>query len=129
MTTLKQTVYTDKFLRKKKISKYSKILSQLWEKKAQDVVALDISKFFTYADFVIICSGSSTKHTQSIADAVYEKAREVKRHVFIEGYEDGGWILLDMGEVVVHIFVEEKRKLYNLEGMWFDAVLYEIKEK
>jgi len=126
---LKQTIYTDKFLRKKKIAKFSNVLKELWEKKAENVVALDITKFYTYADYVLICTGTSTKHTQSIADAVYEKAKEQKKQVLIEGYNEGTWILLDLGEVVVHIFTEDKRDLYNLEGLWFDAPYYLIKDK
>lgn len=125
---MKQIIYTDKFLKKRKISKYAKILSELWEKKAENVVALDISKFYSYADFVIICSGTSTKHTQSIADAIHKKSKEVKRPVIIEGYNEGSWILLDLGEVIIHIFTEDKRELYNLEGLWFDAPLFVIKE-
>jgi len=126
---LKQTIYTDKFLRKKKIAKFSNVLKELWEKKAENVVALDITKFYTYADYVLICTGTSTKHTQSIADAVYEKAKEQKKQVLIEGYNEGTWILLDLGEVVVHIFTQDKRDLYNLEGLWFDAPYYLIKDK
>lgn len=126
---MKQTIYTDKFLRKKKIAKFSNVLKELWEKKAENVVALDITKFYTYADYVLICTGTSTKHTQSIADAVYEKAKEQKKQVLIEGYNEGTWILLDLGEVVVHIFTEDKRDLYNLEGLWFDAPYYLIKDK
>lgn len=101
----------------------------LWEKKAEKVVALDITKFYTYADYVLICTGTSTKHTQSIADAIYEKAKEQKKQILIEGYDEGTWILLDMGELVVHIFTENKRDLYNLEGLWFDAPYYQIIEK
>gem|GEM_PF-1489365 len=126
---MKQTIYTDKFLRKKKIAKFSNVLKELWEKKAENVVALDITKFYTYADYVLICTGTSTKHTQSIADAVYEKAKEQKKQVLIEGYNEGTWILLDLGEVVVHIFTQDKRDLYNLEGLWFDAPYYLIKDK
>lgn len=126
---MKQTIFTDKFLRKKKIAKYAKIIKELWEKKAENVVALDITKFYTYADYVLICTGTSTKHTQSIADAIYEKAKEQKKPILVEGYDEGTWILLDLGELVVHIFTEDKRGLYNLEGLWFDAPYYQIKEK
>lgn len=128
MNTLKQIIYTDKFLKKRKIAKYSKVLTQLWEKKAENIIALDISKFYSYADFVIICTGTSTKHTQSIADAIHNKAKEMKRVAIIEGYNEGSWILIDLGEVIIHIFTEEKRGLYNIEGLWFDAPLFIIQE-
>lgn len=126
---MRQTIYIDKFLRKRKISKYAKILAELWEKKSDDVVALDISKFCTYADFILICTATSSKHAQSIADGIYEKAKELKKPVFIEGYDEGSWILLDLGEIVIHLFTEEKRQLYNLEGLWYDATFFKIKER
>lgn len=125
---MKQTIYIDKFLRKRKISRYSLILKQLWDKKAENVIALDISKFYTYADFIVICSGTSVKHTQSIADAIYEKSKDLRKQIFVEGYDEGNWILLDLGDIVIHIFTEEIRKLYNLEGVWFDAPTYEVIE-
>lgn len=129
MTTLKQIISIDKFLRKRRIAKFAKILTMLWEKKAENVVAIDLSKFYSYADFIVICTGNSTKHTQSIADALYEKAKELKKGVFIEGYNDGTWILLDFGTIIIHVFTEEKRELYDLESLWFDAPIYTIEER
>lgn len=92
------------------------------DKKAYDITILDISNISTIADFFVICSGSSSVNVQAIAGEVEEK---VKEHFGLtprrEGTKEGRWILLDYGDVVVHIFQEEERLFYNLERLWGDA--------
>jgi ribosome-associated protein len=70
----------------------------------------------------VLCSGTSERQVQAIADAVLERMREDKaRPLHIEGYNRGQWVLLDFGDFVVHIFQEEQRKFYALERLWGDA--------
>jgi len=92
------------------------------EKKARNIEIIDISKISTLADYFIICSGTSTIHIRTIADELEEKMSEAGYNlIHKEGYESARWILLDFGELVVHIFHEEDRSFYNLERLWADG--------
>ncbi len=89
------------------------------DKKAIDVLALDMRPFLAIVDYFVIASGTSTVHTRAIAQEVEERlAREGVRPARREGTRDGRWVLLDYGGVVVHIFHEEERDYYNLERYW-----------
>lgn len=126
---MKQTISTGSFLRKKKILKHAPALKPIWEKKGYNVVAVDISGQFSYSDFIIICSASSTKHAQTIADAVQDEVKKKKALAGIEGYNPGDWILLDAGGMIIHVFTEETRAIYNIEGLWYDVPVYHIVEE
>ncbi|MBX6394761.1 MAG: ribosome silencing factor [Alicyclobacillaceae bacterium] len=92
------------------------------DKKAGNVVILDIRGLSVVADYFVICSGQSRTQVQAIADHVREKLEE--HGVFargVEGRDEARWILLDFGDVVVHVFREEEREFYNLERLWGDA--------
>ncbi len=83
---------------------------------------MNVSEVTSIADLFIICTGRSERQVQSIADGVVEKAKENGRQpVGVEGYASGRWILIDLGDVVVHAFVPEERELYRLERLWGDA--------
>ncbi len=127
--TLNQIISTGKFLRKKKISPYSKIIKQIWEKKGFDTIAIDISDASTIADFLIICSATSSKHSQTIADEIEKNARMLKKAVSVEGYQKGDWILVDLGNLIIHIFTEDTRELYDLEGLWHGSPVFIIREE
>jgi len=94
----------------------------MMDKKAQDVVLLEISKVVAYADYFLICSGRSTIQVKAIVNAVeeYLKSREITP-LHIEGYTEGRWVLLDYDELIVHVFLEEARNFYNLERLWGDV--------
>ena len=94
------------------------IFSALEEKKAKDVVILDVQGACSFADYVVICSGISDRQIKAMAENVIMK---VGKPFGTEGIELGRWALLDYVEVVVHIFQEEVRKYYDLEGMWLEA--------
>jgi len=89
------------------------------DKKAQDAVVLELKEICSFTDYFLICTGTSTRHNQSIADNVAEtlKRREV-RALHIEGYSEGEWILLDYVDFVVHIFSGRAREFYDLERLW-----------
>lgn len=94
----------------------------LEDKKARDVEVIDISNISTLADYFVICNGTSTTHIKTLADELDVKMAEAGyKQYHKEGYESARWILMDFGEVVVHIFHEEDRNFYNLERLWIDG--------
>jgi len=89
------------------------------DKKAEDVLAIPLNGRTIVADTFVIATGRSKIQTRSIADAIAQKAREAGfGKPRLEGYADGGWILLDLGPVVVHVFTPDARAFYNLERLW-----------
>jgi ribosome-associated protein len=98
------------------------IIKTLEGKKAVDISIIEISDLSIIADYFVICTGTSSTHIKSLIDEVIEKNSEKWGKPFrIEGYETGRWVLLDYGEVIVHIFHNEDRQFYNLERLWCDA--------
>ena len=92
------------------------------EKKADDVVMVDLRGKSTYADFLVICSGTNDRQLEAVADSVEKSLREAgQRLIGAEGGRGGRWVLLDFGDVVVHVFHQEERAYYDLEGLWSDA--------
>lgn len=92
------------------------------ERKAQSPVALDLTKLTLIADYFLICHGTSDTHVRAIAEALRERFREASlRPQGCEGFHEAEWILLDYGDVVVHIFDQETRDYYELERVWRDA--------
>jgi ribosome-associated protein len=92
------------------------------DRKALDLRILQLSGVSTFTDYFLICSGRNPRQVQAIADAVEEKLRAARvRPLHIEGYTNAQWVLLDYGDVVVHIFDEERRGFYGLERLWSDA--------
>ena len=92
------------------------------DKKAEDILVMNVSEVTTIADLFVLCSGRGERQVQSIADGIVEKAKAAGRMpIGVEGYTAGRWILVDLGDVVVHAFVPEERDLYKLERLWGDA--------
>ncbi len=92
------------------------------DKKAQDVILLEISEVVAYADYFLICSGRSVVQVKAIANAVEEYMKDKGvRPLHIEGLTEGRWVLLDYDELIVHVFLEEIRHFYNLERLWDDV--------
>jgi ribosome-associated protein len=91
-------------------------------RKAEDVLVLDLAKHTSFADYFVICSGRSSRQVQAIADQVVRKMRESgTRPLHIEGHQQGHWVLVDYGDVIMHIFYRPVRELYDLESLWADA--------
>lgn len=83
---------------------------------------LNVSEVSTIADLFVICSGRGERQVQAIADGIVERAKAAGRvPVGVEGYASGRWVLIDLGDVIVHAFVPEERELYKLERLWGDA--------
>lgn len=92
------------------------------DKKAIDLDVLHVEKLTSIADYFIICSGTSERQTQAIADGVESRLRDEKvKPALVEGTNPGRWILVDYGDFIVHIFTEECRRFYGLERLWGDA--------
>jgi ribosome-associated protein len=99
------------------------------EKKASDVVILNLRNVASFTDYFVICSGSSTRQVQAIADSVEERLRAAgRRPLHIEGYSNAEWILLDYGDFIVHAFSSVARRFYDLERLWRDAERVELPE-
>jgi ribosome-associated protein len=99
------------------------------EKKAQDPVLLELKGVASFTDYFLLCSGRSDRQVQAIAQAI-EQALKKKgiRPLGQEGTAGGRWILMDYGDVVIHIFLEPIRKFYDLEGLWIDAPRIDLPE-
>ncbi|WHX47808.1 ribosome silencing factor [Paenibacillus woosongensis] len=96
------------------------------EKKAMDVVALDLQGISLIADYFVICHGNSDVQVQSIATEVRNKAQEAGVNIRgIEGMDSARWVLMDLGDVIVHIFHRDEREFYNIERLWSDAKVVE----
>jgi ribosome-associated protein len=89
---------------------------------AEDVVALAVGELTSFADAFVIATAASDRQARAVADAVVEAAKAEGDAVLgVEGYEDGRWILVDAGDVVVHVFIREAREHYDLDRLWRDA--------
>lgn len=92
------------------------------EKKASDVMILEIGHLTSIADYFVICSGQSARQVKAIAEAIrQEMTRRFKDHGTIEGETAANWVLLDYHDIIVHIFREDIRTYYGIENMWRDA--------
>lgn len=98
------------------------------EKKAVNMIALDLREIASFTEFFVIASGTNTRQVQAIADAINEQLKKQLRRkpVRIEGYSSGEWVLLDYGDFIVHLFDKEARDFYDLERLWRDARRVEI---
>ena len=92
------------------------------DRKAIDLKVLHLEKVSDFTDYFLILSGTSERQVQAIADHVLETLRsDGVRPLHVEGYNRGQWVLLDFGDLVVHVFQEEQRRFYALERLWGDA--------
>ncbi|HZG84122.1 ribosome silencing factor [Paenibacillus sp.] len=97
------------------------------DKKAQNIVALDLKGISPVADYYVICHGNSDTQVQSITTEIRKKAEESGVRVRgVEGFDTARWVLLDIGDVVVHVFHREEREYYNIERLWSDAKSVEL---
>ena len=98
------------------------------EKKAFDMVALDLRNIASFTEFFVIASGANQRQVQAIADAINEQLKKQldRRPVRVEGYNTAEWVLLDYGDFIAHIFNNESREFYDLARLWRDARKVEL---
>ena len=97
------------------------------DKKATDLVVLDLRKAASFTEYFLICTGASTRQVQAISNVIEEVLlKSAKRPLHIEGYSSAEWILLDYGDFIVHVFGPASRRFYDLERLWRDAPRVEV---
>ena len=101
-----------------------KIVTLAEEKKAEELVALNVTKITSLSDYFVICSAKNMIQVKAIADNIKDNIDEKPWRT--EGYQNSNWIIIDYVDVVVHIFFEETRRYYDLERIWFDAKTIKI---
>lgn len=100
----------------------NRVLESLDDDKAEDIVPIDLRGRTSVADYMVICSGRSSRQVGAIADKLVERLKEEFGLVGkVEGKEQGDWVLIDAGDVIVHVFRPEVREFYQLEKMWLPA--------
>ena len=98
------------------------------DKKGVDVKILEIAKISSIADYLVLATGMSDKQVQAIADSVRKGLKKFGKALDIEGVREGKWVVIDYGDVLVHIFVDELRRYYDLDRLWGEAPLIDIPE-
>jgi ribosome-associated protein len=92
------------------------------EKKAKEIIVLDVRKITTISDYFIVCSTTNERQARAIAEGMRMKMKELgRREMGVEGIDDARWVLQDFGDIVLHIFHESQREFYDIEGLWADA--------
>ena len=92
------------------------------EKKGEDILLLDVQKIVSFTDYFVLCSATSNRMLNALADAVSEKVREQhKKKGRLEGTPEGGWLVVDYGDIGVHLFDDELRRYYRLEELWSEG--------
>jgi ribosome-associated protein len=97
------------------------------EKKAKDIVVLELMGLTDIADYFVLASGTSERHVKTIAEAVETGMKGIDVKPFsLEGYDEGRWVIIDYQNVIVHVFIESLRELYDLESLWIEAKKYKF---
>lgn len=105
-----------------RVERVRRIAAAALEKKAEEVTALDVREVASFADTFLFASGGSDRQVRTIADAILEAARGWgEKALGVEGYDDGRWVLIDLTDVIVHVFRRDVREHYDLERLWSDA--------
>ena len=98
------------------------LVRALEEKKAEDILLMDVTGQCSFADYFVLCSASSDRMLRALSESVIETAhKEYHLATRVEGRSDSGWVLVDLGSVIVHILTPERREYYDLEGFWKQA--------
>ena len=109
--------------KKKSLNIHSLLVSELDKLKANNIVLIDLKDKSPLADFMIIAGGNSSRHVNSMAQKSVEFLKDNKvKNISIEGMKNSDWVLIDAGDVVLHLFQHETREFYNLEKMWSEEI-------
>jgi len=114
----------------KAIEKARLCLDIIEERKAIDPILMEVSRLTSFTDYFLVASGASTRQVQAMSQHMARRLRDQGFKTFgIEGEQEGHWVLMDYGDVVIHIFYQPVREFYDLEGLWTEAPRVEIDEK
>ncbi|MDR0812535.1 MAG: ribosome silencing factor [Oscillospiraceae bacterium] len=106
-----------------------KAVAALDDKKARDITVLHTHDVTVLSDYFVIVTATSAPHIKTLADEVEKKLRQAGYPpLHVEGYRSGGWVLVDFGAIVVHLFTQELREFYNLERLWADSPMLSVEE-
>ncbi len=123
----KQEVLVKKMKNRETEEILNKIIKAASDKKGEDIVVLEIGKVNPIADYMVIISGTVPVHTQAIVDEIVKQLKDSGiEPSHIEGYSEGRWIALDIGDIMVNVFLPELRDYYQLEWLWSDAPKYKV---
>jgi ribosome-associated protein len=116
--------------RKRLTGEVAKAVQAALDKKATDVLVLDLRQTPAFTDYFVLCSGQNPRQVKAIADAVEETLRAAKvRPAHIEGYDRAEWVLMDFFNFIVHIFVPQTREFYSLERLWGNAERIDVSDE
>jgi ribosome-associated protein len=112
-----------------RLQKARRIAHAALDRKAEDVVALDVRRIASFTDTFVFATGTSDRHVRAVADAIVEALKEAgDRPLGMEGYDEGNWVLIDANDAIVHVFLPETREHYGLERLWSDAPAIPVDE-
>ena len=107
-----------------------RISELMLDKKAVDIIMIDVRKITTLTDFFVVCTSESEPQTRAITDHINQKMKEEGvKSWHIEGYENLDWVLIDFVHIVVHIFSKETREFYEFERLWADGKITHVKDE
>lgn len=105
-----------------RLTRATRVVEAALERKAEDVVVLDVRELTSFADTFVLATGRSDRQVRAIADSVREAFEAAGGRVLgVEGLEEARWVLLDLGDVIVHVFQPDVRRYYDLDRLWSDA--------
>ncbi|WP_027178706.1 ribosome silencing factor [Maridesulfovibrio bastinii] len=107
--------------------KARKVAGWLDDKQASEIIGIDVHEVCPIAEIVMVVTAKGVRHSQALADHILGMLAENKiEYLGMEGYKSGDWILLDLNDIIVHIFQEDNRSFYNIEGLWSEGTQIEL---
>lgn len=104
------------------LEKARRVAGWVYDKQAENIVIMDVTEMSSVTNMTMVVSARGVKHAKALADHILDQAaKENIEFLSLEGQKTGEWILVDLNDVLIHIFLEELREFYNIEGMWADA--------
>lgn len=111
----------------KSLDKAKLCLQIIRERKAGDPILMEVTELTSFADYFLIASGSSSRQVQAISGYLVQRMREEGFKTYgVEGEQEGQWVLMDYGDVIIHVFYQPIREFYDLEGLWVEAPRIEV---